>query len=687
MEKLLENIEKYLIYAVVLLLPITVYALSPNPFDPAKLAIITFGISLVLLIKAIRVINSGRLDFSTGTFDFPVLLIAVAYVASTILRTPNKFEAFLLPGTATAVITGALLYYLINQLSEREKKTSALLLFISGLIFSVITIFASLNVFSKIPQLPVYVRDTAFNPAGGLLPAVILLATLIPLGISFFVSERVTSKKLLWGTATAVLVLATILSIIKMLPGKPTQPRLLGIQTSWAISIDSLKESPILGVGPGNYLTAFNRFRPLAHNTTDLWAIKFGSARDYYLTLFTETGLLGVAGLILLFLAVYRIIRGKFASREFSEKVLTANTNLFSLTLLIILLALFPATILLIALLFILLSLASTTKKSTLNLSTQVIEAGTGVTAQASQRIASRLPALLVTLPVIIGVILFSYQAGRALAAERKYKLSLDALVANNAVLTYDTMREAINLNPRVDRYHTSYAQVNLAIANSIAGVAEITDQDRANIAQLIQQAIREGKATVALNPLRAGNWEVLARIYRALIPFAQGADAFAIQSYAQAVALDPINPNLRIDLGGVHYAQGNYDTAIRIFEMATVAKSDLANAHYNLAFALREDGKIDRAISEMTIVLSLVDRGTQDYEAARQALENLEERRAAATPEAGEELFPPQPAEEPVIKPPIELPEEAEPPEAPTTPTPTPTPTEEPTPTPTIEP
>ena len=79
-----------------------------------------------------------------------------------------------------------------------------------------------------------------------------------------------------------------------------------------------------------------------------------------------------------------------------------------------------------------------------------------------------------------------------------------------------------------------------------------------------------------------------------------------------------------------------------------------------------------------MTIVLSLVDRNSQDYELAKTELENLEKKVPSEEAEATESLTPPQPAEEPVIEPPIELPEEASPPKAPEKITPSPTPTPE---------
>ncbi len=684
MNKVLNRLETYLIYAVVFLLPIIVLPISPNPFDVPKLAILVYGVGLVLLIKSAQVITSGKLDLSIGKFDIAVFVFALAYLLSAILRSPNKMDAYLLPGSATAIIAGSLLYFLLIQLRKEGKTQVAKLLTYSGLAFSIILLMAYIGILDKIPQLPAYVRIKSFNTAGGYLPSVVFLATLIPVSLSLTISEKNIARKIFLVISNLLIVITLFIGIYNILPGKITTPRIPSANTSWSIAIDALKESPVFGIGAGNYLTAFSRYRPLSYNQTDLWPIKFATARNYYLTAFTETGLLGAAGMILIFLSIYRYARHQITLKNRLNINFLANSNLISLSVLIILLAIFPGTILLVATAFILLALTTETRETTINLSTQAAMVPEEITKQRGV-FTSRLPAFIVTLPIIVFVIFSGYHASRYLVAELTYKKALDALIQNQAAQTYDLMRQAINQNPLVDRYHISYSQVNLALANSIAQNPDITDTDRANIAQLIQQAIREGKAAVALNPFKAGNWEVLARIYQAIVPFAQGADLFATQSFRQAITLDPINPNLRIALGGVHYGQGNFDTSVRVFELATIAKPDHANAHYNLAFALRESGDINRAISEMTVVLSLVDRDSNDYQVARQALEDLEERRATISEAAGEELVPPQSAEEPVIEPPIELPEESEPPEAPITPTPTeevtPTPTQVPTP------
>lgn len=311
MENILEKVEKYVLYGLIFLLPIAILGISPNVFVPAKLTLLSFGVALVLLVKALRVIASGKLEFSVGSFDFPVFLLAAAYVASTILRTPNKMEALLLPGTATAVVGGALLYFLLNQLKGSEKKMAGKLLFYSGVVFSAIVLLAFSGLFSSIPQLPVYLRATNFNPAAGYLPAGIFLLSILPLGLGYLLREKAVPRRAFMGVASAVVVLALVVAVFNMLPGKALSPRFPTAGTSWGVAIDALKESPIFGVGPGNYLTAFSRFRPLSYNNTDLWPIKFATANNFYLTSLTETGLLGFAGIVLLLLSIFRFAKGK----------------------------------------------------------------------------------------------------------------------------------------------------------------------------------------------------------------------------------------------------------------------------------------------------------------------------------------------------------------------------------------
>src|SRR4030042_2245985 len=183
MEKVLSKIESYIAYAIVFLFPVFILSVSSNPYVVPKLAILAFGVALLLLVRIVRIIYSGKLEISISNFDFPILLLAVTYLISTILRTPNKMEGYLLPGTTTAVIGGVLLYFLLNQFKEKEKDIVAKVLYISAGMFSLLTLLAFSGLFSKIPQLPAFIKSQSFSPEGGYLPSAIFLLAMLPIGI------------------------------------------------------------------------------------------------------------------------------------------------------------------------------------------------------------------------------------------------------------------------------------------------------------------------------------------------------------------------------------------------------------------------------------------------------------------------------------------------------------------------
>ena len=91
----------------------------------------------------------------------------------------------------------------------------------------------------------------------------------------------------------------------------------------------------------------------------------------------------------------------------------------------------------------------------------------------------NRVPTAIVAAPILIGVVALAIFGTRAVMAEVTYKKSLDALGSNNAKDTYTLMAQAITQSPYVDRYHASLAQVEMAIASSIANNKDLTEEDR----------------------------------------------------------------------------------------------------------------------------------------------------------------------------------------------------------------
>ena len=97
MVKLLENLEKYLLYLLLFLVPLAVVGIFANPFETPKVMTLTVGVILLLLIVSAKSLIKGTAQISVSNFDLPIILLAAIYLVSGLTQTPNKMEAFLVP--------------------------------------------------------------------------------------------------------------------------------------------------------------------------------------------------------------------------------------------------------------------------------------------------------------------------------------------------------------------------------------------------------------------------------------------------------------------------------------------------------------------------------------------------------------------------------------------------------------
>jgi tetratricopeptide (TPR) repeat protein len=235
---------------------------------------------------------------------------------------------------------------------------------------------------------------------------------------------------------------------------------------------------------------------------------------------------------------------------------------------------------------------------------------GEHVTQNETQRRYSKLlpGAFLIFLLVVICTPVF--YAVRFFMSDMIFESSLVAASQNNGLQTYNQQIAAIKMFPYRDLYYRSFAQTNLALANSLAlsqKSGKLTQQEQQNIVTLIQQSITAARSATTVAPLTSFNWNNLSTIYRSLIGFGQNADQFALVTDQQAIALDTNNPQQYVDLGGIYYQVGQYDNAIREFQIAVNLKPDYANAYYNLGHALESKGDFQNALSAYQTVKSLV--------------------------------------------------------------------------------
>jgi len=118
---LLKESEKYILLACAVLFAVFVLPKFPTSYAVPKEILGAVAISLILILWSVRSIIKGEFTFSIGKFDLGVLLIALAYILSAVVKTPNKMEAFFYPGTVTFVIISCLFYFLVNHLIRKPR--------------------------------------------------------------------------------------------------------------------------------------------------------------------------------------------------------------------------------------------------------------------------------------------------------------------------------------------------------------------------------------------------------------------------------------------------------------------------------------------------------------------------------------------------------------------------------------
>ncbi len=373
---------------------------------------------------------------------------------------------------------------------------------------------------------------------------------------------------------------------------------------SWVVATEALKRSPFFGVGAGNYINAFSWWRPIGFNLGKYWDVGFSQAGMGWLTVWTE---LGIGGLLLSGWWLRAWLR-KRREKDF----LLVGTFLLAFLLL-------PNNLMGL----LLLAWVMASKWGGVKEVRPVVIGG--------ERGYNLAPYIL-SLVVVAGGVFGGYWWSRILLGEIYQRRALVAAVANRGTETYQQQINAIGQNPNWAEYRRLYSQTNIALALNILKNKDSSDKDREQASVLVQQAVREAKAAVGLEQTNGLYWSNLAAIYRSLVGVVDGSYDWSLQAFSQAVAIDPMNPNLKIDLGGLLYAGGRYEEADRVFEQVVNIRPNFANGWYNWAYSAKKLNKLKEAVSRMAQTLVLVPVESGDYDKAnaelttwRKELEELE--------------------------------------------------------------
>jgi len=727
MKNIYHSIINHYLLIFTFLFPLFFLPATQEFFVTNKLYLLSFSALFLLLISTIKIAVTKKISWQKGAFDNLLVLFLLSLAISIIISSPNKVQALLNPNFGFLTFFSlTILYFYLSRFSLNLHQSPSistnlhksphlhqspistnlhksplistylhLSLSISSFLLSLFTIIFFFQPFKNVdlPQYLQFLKNPSFNPIGSQLDLAIFLGFFLIYGLTRIFGKTQTNtdnKRInndnpwtsmflyLWLSVILIALSLTLYSLIKPIStnlnqSPPISNLLPPFRLSWYAAVEILKspKTAFFGIGVDNFASIFTRVKDIAYNQSNLWQVfSFNFSRSAILHLFTETGILGLLVFSLLIFSVLKQLIVTNLNQSLSISTNLHKSLLISFIYLLTCLFFFPPSLITWFLLFVV--IAELSRKDMIN------HVSTNSTKEID--LTELLPFYIATIVFsLIFLLGFGYLLGRSYLAEIYFKKALDGVVKNDAKQAYENMRQAIILNPYIERFRLNFSQLNLLLANNIAAKAsqpqekdkkpsQLSEQDRQNISQAIQAAIAEGKAAISLNPQKAQNWENLAQIYQNIINIAQGADVWTISSYQRAIVADPQNPVYRLNLGGVYYSLGNFEEASKIFEQAVVLKPDWPNAYYNLAWANFQKQKYQEAVSAMENVIKLLDpkKDKNDYEKAKKELEEFkkklpqEEKQATEEGKTQPKLTLPSPI--PTTTPQIQLPKEASP-------------------------
>lgn len=674
----------FLLFIVAGLTPLIFFDQMTEFYEMPKMVFLIVATVLLIGLWIFSWIVKGKVVITRTSLDWPLIVLLIVVLISTYLS-PTRYEAIFgnfprVHGSAVSWVVYILLYFVtVSHLRDLAKiKMFLNVLYGSAVVVAALTLLAFFHAFLPWD----FTKAVNFTPTGStfstiaflllLLPLPILsvitpnkfmpmplaivltilfgvtvaltasipslVALLIAFALCFFLSKPHQVKKTLPAFLfTFVIVGLTLIlayvpfagNVLQQMESNFPKEIQLPFVISWKISVSAFRDVPFFGTGPSSYLFNFTTYKPAEFNLLPFWNFSFDTAYNEFLQTLGTLGIFGFLGMI--YFVIVILVNSWRNLAVDTEDARLDNTHVLlpamamSGLLSIVLLAIHASTLVSVVITFFMLAVLMMAQKS---MRERVTELSLGIKAStAGNRQLDLFPVILFVVYVIAAIAVL-FNTVTMTAADYYHRQAL--LTANtNGALTYQYLQKAETLNPQVDLYRVDMAQTNFALANAIAarakpgknGALNLSTQDKQTIQTLLSQAINEGRVSVVLSPRSARNYEVLASIYRNIDGVAQNSLAFSLSAYGQAIQLDPLNPTLRLDVGGIYYVTKNWDNAIRFFTDAANLKPDYANAYYNLSIAYRDKGDVSDAlaVANQTVVLLQSNQSSPDYKTAVQ--------------------------------------------------------------------
>jgi hypothetical protein len=181
MDKKIEQLTNWITIILVGLLPLFFLPLTPDFYDFNKNYLLMAGTLFLLGLWGVRMVLEKKVVFKKTVFDLPVLALALAYGAATLLSSPNRIEALIIPGETGTILALTLLYFIIvNNIKEGYLAKLLNCLIVSGSLLGLIAIFQFIGLGEAFSPLD-WLKTKFWTPAGNLLSLASFLSVVLVL--------------------------------------------------------------------------------------------------------------------------------------------------------------------------------------------------------------------------------------------------------------------------------------------------------------------------------------------------------------------------------------------------------------------------------------------------------------------------------------------------------------------------
>ena len=673
----LDKVIQKLIYALVFLLPLWFLPITVNAVEFNKQILMVFLVVITLILWLVKILNQGEIQWKSSIINIALAAFIVVYVLATIfsLRPYNSLVGWSthLGGSLINILSFVALYILIvNNIKGLKEVFKLLLVFLasSGLVSLIgfIQMWGGFMFPWELTKVVSFNTVGTVNSLGIFAAAVLVLVTAL-----LFVVKRVELKVcllllsllnflilislnfwVLWLVLIAGIIVVLVFGLIKMvnlgegitwiaipmiflavaliflffrpvLPIRPNLPTEVGLSYKGGLEIvkQIVKDKPILGTGPENFVINYAQHKPSVINQTLFWNVRFANPPSQLYAMVSDLGILGLISflaVIILFLvsAVKNLIKTTETGDNLLKKFL--EVGLFGAWFaLLVGLVLYPQSLTLMFtfwfLFAVFLAESSILKEKVFNL-----RKSQGVLLLASF-------SFVIIIIVMVG---FIYIQGTRFVAELNYKHGLDLVQKDGKI--DDGINKLIKstiINPYEDRTYSVLSQLFVLKLNQDVNAEGLDQQQRVNLIQVDAiNAINSAVRATTLAPKDASNWLIRGQVYRQVITLVNGADQWANDSFAESVKLEPLNPFTLTEWGRLYKDKATLlaqqaqkdkaaqatmnqylEIALEKFNKAIEAKADYAPAHFESAVIFERQGKLNEAITKMEINRQLLPR------------------------------------------------------------------------------